>query len=73
MTDTQCSMILEHLKKHKTISAREAVEKFNCFRLAARIADLRAAGYPIETRLVTEGKTRYAVYEMEESNERDSV
>ena len=40
-TDSQCSAILEHLKKGLSITHLEALTKFGCFRLSARIHDLR--------------------------------
>ena len=40
-TDSQCSAILEHLKKGLSITPLEALTKFGCFRLSARIHDLR--------------------------------
>jgi hypothetical protein len=45
----------------------DALEGCNCFRLAARIADLRQAGHHIETenRTLTNGKT-IAVYHLKE-------
>lgn len=45
---SQCSQILEHMKR-EPITAIEALSKFGCFRLAARINDLRADGHEIET------------------------
>ena len=47
---SQCNDILAHLKKGLPISAMEALNSFGCFRLAARIKDLREQGYDIETR-----------------------
>ena len=40
-TDSQCSAILEHLKKGLSITPLEALNRFGCFRLSARIHDLR--------------------------------
>lgn len=39
--------ILAHLKLGKTITPREALDKFGSFRLAARIHDLKSEGWPI--------------------------
>lgn len=44
---TQNKMILEHLKVHGSIIGPQAVELFGCYRLSARIYDLKAAGYKI--------------------------
>lgn len=46
---SQCDDILAHLKR-SPITAIEALNSYGCFRLAARIKDLRAQGYDIETR-----------------------
>ena len=56
--NTQTEAILNHLKKHKEITSMEAFKRYGCTRLAARIHELRAKGYNIET-LDTNGKTRY--------------
>lgn len=64
--DTQNLMILEWLIKHKTITQRQAAEEFNCFRLSARIKDLRDRGAEIETEMVPikskAGHSAYAKY-----------
>ena len=39
--NTQCAAILEHLKKGLSITPLEALNLCGCFRLAARIHDLR--------------------------------
>lgn len=49
--DKQSRDVLRLLRQHKKagITALEAMISLNCYRLAARIYDLRAAGYTIET------------------------
>ena len=44
----QNQQILAHLQEGKTITPLEALDLFGVFRLAARIHDLREAGFPIE-------------------------
>lgn len=52
---TQCEKILEYMKTHKNgITPAEAIEELRCFRLAARIADLKAKGYKITSTLMKE-------------------
>jgi hypothetical protein len=46
---SQCDLLLQHLKEHGSITGAEAFEKLGIYRLSARIADLRAEGYVIET------------------------
>ena len=48
--DTHNSRILAWLKKGRTITPRQALDLFDCFRLSGRIYDLRDAGYNIKTR-----------------------
>ena len=70
--DSQCKLILNHLQTHRGITQKEAVELYGCYRLSARIYDLRDMGYKILTnvREVTNryGKTsRFAEYVLIES------
>ena len=65
-TRSQKAAILKHLLNGKSISQLEALDKFGCMRLGARIMDLRNEGYQIETEMVTNhnnGK-RFARYWM---------
>lgn len=43
----------------------EALVKFGCFRLAARISDLRSLGHNIKTEMVINNKKNYANYILE--------
>ena len=58
---TQCVDILAYMRKHGSINPLQALESIGCMRLAARICDLRKAGYLIESipvvRKTSEGKT----------------
>lgn len=50
---TQEEMVLDYLKKHKEgITQRDAIE-FGCYRLGARVFDLRAKGHDIESDMMT--------------------
>lgn len=55
---TQCEHILRHMQDFGSITQAEAIAEYGCYRLAARIADLKAAGYNISSRIET-GKNRY--------------
>lgn len=44
---TQNEQILSHLKEGRAIDPLTALNKFSCFRLAARIKELRAMGHNI--------------------------
>lgn len=61
--DTQTLMVLEWMIKHETITQRQAADKFNCYRLSARIKDLRDRGAEIETEMVpTKSKAGHSAY-----------
>lgn len=45
---TQSELILDHLKAGHVITQMDALKIAGCFRLAARIFDLRAQGHNIE-------------------------
>jgi hypothetical protein len=60
---TQAGRILAHLRAGNRITAIEALERFQCFRLAARIHELRREGWAIEERTVeTRSGKRVAEY-----------
>lgn len=55
---TQCERILRHLQDYGSITKAEAVTEYGCYRLGARIWDLKAKGVLIKSETVT-GKNRY--------------
>jgi len=60
---TQANRILRYLRDGNRLTALEALERFGCFRLAARIHELRREGWSIEERTVeTRGGKRVAEY-----------
>ena len=63
---TQKQMILKHLQTVGAITPLEALQKYGCFRLGARIADLKADGVQIKSELIKENGKRYARYELEQ-------
>lgn len=50
--ESHCKLILEYLECHDYITNDEAIDKFRCYRLSARIFDLREKGYDIDTEMV---------------------
>ena len=60
--ETQRDRILKHLRTGKSVNPLMALDRWGCFRLAARILELKEAGYRIETHLVKTGSKRYAAY-----------
>jgi hypothetical protein len=63
-TQSQSVRIYNHLVKGKSLTAIEALNKFGCFRLAARIADLKRMGIRITTTTKHNRKTgkKFASY-----------
>ena len=57
--------ILNHLIEKGTITPIEALELYGCFRLGARIADLKAEGIQIRTDIVAKNGKRFARYSLE--------
>jgi len=60
----QTQKILHYLSNGKGITPIEALNKFGCFRLAARIADLRKSGHLIFTDSITKNGKTYASYKL---------
>jgi hypothetical protein len=52
---SQTSAIIDYLATGKSLTPLLALDRFSCFRLAARISDLRRAGHRISCELVKMG------------------
>jgi hypothetical protein len=61
---SQRAAILAWLKAGRSITPAEAIAWFNCYRLAARIYDLRLAGYAIVTQSLRTDGNRCARYSL---------
>lgn len=66
---SQNDIVLEHLRRHGTITSLEAVNRYGITRLAARISDLRHRGIEIYSRDIEvytrdKRKTRVAEYRL---------
>ena len=61
---SQYDQILNHLKSGKSITPLEALHLYGCFRLSARINDLRKSGYLIETINIHKDRKHYASYHL---------
>ncbi len=62
--ETQNKLIAQHLESGHTITALEALHRFGCFRLSARIWDLKRRGLDIESRrrkITSDGKQKVVV------------
>lgn len=63
---TQKQNILQHMRTYGSITPLEALQRYGCFRLGARIADLKADGVKIKTTMIKENGKRYASYGIEQ-------
>lgn len=59
---SQAAQISSYLKKGHSLTAIDALEKFGCFRLAARVKELREQGLKIHSICVTRGEKRFSRY-----------
>ena len=75
MSASQQEKVLVHLMEGKSITPLEALRDFGCFRLGARIFNLRKQGYNIVSRTVvaSDGKkfSEYSLVAMSKGNARD--
>jgi len=62
---SQEKQILKYMQSGNSITPMDALNRFGCFRLGARIYDLKNSGYKIKTRLVTRNGKQFAAYSME--------
>ena len=63
MTETQAAQILAHLKTGRSITPIDALNKYGCFRLGARIYDLKQDGHNIYREMIeTDSGKRVASY-----------
>lgn len=64
--NSQTDQILNYLQAGNVLTPLEALRKFNCLRLGARIYDLRQQGYVINSFMITDDQTgkRYARYRL---------
>lgn len=65
---SQNKRILEFLASGRSLTPIEALRRFNVWRLSGRVLELREAGWPIVTDMVTNKRTkkRYASYTLVE-------
>lgn len=66
-TNTQTAAIKAALLNGEIITPIDALNRFGCMRLGARIWDLRNEGLPIETAF-SSGEKRYAIYFISHDN-----
>lgn len=61
---TQTEEIVNALEAGEAITALDALTRWGCFRLAARIGELRQEGYKIVTATINKNGKRYAEYRL---------
>lgn len=61
----QTKQVLRYLEKHASITPMDAIRELGCMRLAARVRELKQAGYDVRSTTVrmAGGKT-FAKYEL---------
>ena len=58
---SQKARIISHLKRGP-LTPLQALKLYGCMRLAARVAELRESGFPIQTQIVEQDGKRFAKY-----------
>ena len=61
---TQLQQIEKYLESGKSLTPLEALDRFQCFRLAARVGELRNRGMKIKTIMRDNNGKRYAEYSL---------
>ena len=57
-------MIMKYLATGRPLTAIQALEKFGCFRLAARIHEMRSEGLAINEKTITKNGKRFSQYQI---------
>lgn len=66
---SQTTQILAALKRGRTLTPLDALSEFGCFRLGARIYDLRQQGYDIESHNIKSANGKhFAGYKLNRKN-----
>ena len=65
MKRSQGQKIIDYLATGRGLTPLVALQRFSCFRLGARILELKRQGHPITSRLVKRGETYVALYRLE--------
>ena len=64
MKATQTELILAALLKGESLSQLEALQRFGCMRLGARILEIKKRGYDVEARAVSNGEKHFVRYRL---------
>jgi len=63
---TQNALILAHMKR-APITPLQALDLYGCFRLGARIWDLKQQGYAIGSKIIERNGKRFCEYSLKEN------
>lgn len=61
-TTAQSARILAYLRAGYSLNPLDALNRFGCFRLGARVWDLRREGHAIESKMVERNGKRFSEY-----------
>lgn len=64
--ESQDEKILRYLQNHDGISQKIAIEQFQCYRLSARIYNLRKRGHVIRSEIRSSKNSTFAFYSLVE-------
>ncbi len=56
---SQSENILRHLKSGKSITSLDALREFGCFRLGARIWEIKKSGLKVESKMIDVGNGKH--------------
>lgn len=59
---TQAQRILRHLEAGRKLTPIDALNRYGCMRLAARISDLKKEGWDIQKKMIDKNGKQYAQY-----------
>ena len=65
MKKSKKSQILDWMKQGRSITPKEAIEVFHCYRLSAVIFDLKKEGHNISSKTVRIGDVNFAKYTLQ--------
>ena len=65
---SQKQKILEWMQSGRFVGPATAMNKWNCYRLAARIKELRNDGHKIKTTINKSSRVKYATYTIEKGD-----
>ena len=61
---SQCQLILAALQQGEWITPLDALKRWGCFRLGARVWDLKQAGIPVSAQTIRQGRKKFACYSL---------